>query len=62
MRKLKNQAVCNISKDLNTHLQATETAPHMTKGRHIPAPQQALPQAGLAAHGPGRPTATGNIS
>ncbi|XP_017575814.1 protein GREB1 isoform X2 [Pygocentrus nattereri] len=48
--------------DLNTHLQASETSPHMTNGSHVPAPQQALPLTGLTAHGPGRPTVAASMA
>ncbi|XP_076834849.1 protein GREB1 isoform X2 [Brachyhypopomus gauderio] len=54
-----NSASCT---DLNGHLQASEPSLPMTNGSHISASQQPLPQAGLAAYGPGRLTVIGSIA
>ncbi|KAI4894121.1 hypothetical protein NFI96_007870, partial [Prochilodus magdalenae] len=62
MEQLPYPAVELTEQDLNTHLQASDTSPHMTNGGHIPVSQQPLPQPGLTAHGPGRPTVTGTMA
>ncbi|XP_035388378.1 protein GREB1 isoform X2 [Electrophorus electricus] len=48
--------------DLNGHLHVSETSLPMTNGSHIPISQQPLPQASLAAYGPGRLTVIGSIA